>query len=68
MATYRQIQRYARTRHGFVPLTGWIAHVKELHGLPVPPAPNRRGTERRWPCPADKRAAIKAARRHFGVL
>jgi len=68
MATYRQIQWYVRTRHGFVPLTGWIAHVKELQGLPVRPAPNRRGTERRWPCPADKRAAIEAALCHVGVL
>jgi hypothetical protein len=68
MPTYSQIQQYVRVRHGFVPLTGWIAHVKELHHLPVRVAPNRQGSERRSPCPAAKRGAIEEALRHFGLL
>jgi hypothetical protein len=67
-ATYAQIQWYVRETYGFVPLTGWIAHVKDLHGLPVRKAPNRQGDERHFPCPADKRAALEEALRHFGLL
>lgn len=68
MATYAQIQEYVRRVYGFVPMTGWIAHVKELHGLPVRRAPNRPGAERVSPCPADKRLAIEDALRHVGLL
>ena len=67
-ATYAQIQWYVREAYGFVPLTGWFAHVKGLHGLPVRRAPNRQRDERRFPCPADKRAAIEEGLRHFGLL
>jgi hypothetical protein len=34
MAIYRQIQESVRTRFGQVVKTCWIAHVKELNGLP----------------------------------
>jgi hypothetical protein len=68
MATYAQVQGYVRRTYGFVPQTGWIAHVKELHGLPVRRASNRRGAERLSACPAGRRAAIEEALRHFGML
>ena len=68
MATYEQIQDYVRERHGFVPKTCWIAHVKELSGLRVGRAPNRRGAAREVPCPPSKQAAIREAFRHFGMI
>ncbi len=58
-ATYKQIQEYVRPRYRFVPKTCWIAHVKELCGLPVRKAPNRmNGQERKHPCPEGKRLPI----------
>jgi hypothetical protein len=68
MATYDEISDYVRRRFGFVPKTCWIAHVKELNGLPVQQAWNRRGRGRVVPCPADKRSAIEQAFRHFRML
>jgi len=44
MATYADIVDYARERSGFAPKTCWIAHVKELNGLPVRRAWNRAGS------------------------
>jgi hypothetical protein len=69
MATYAQIQEYLRRRHGCTVKTCWIAHVKELNGLPVRVAPNRLSADRRVdPCPASKRPLIEEAMRHFGML
>jgi hypothetical protein len=68
MATYWQIEDWVQQRYGFVPSSGWIAHVKELHGLPVQRASSGR---RLWwsdPCPPDRLPAIEAAFRHFGML
>jgi hypothetical protein len=39
MATYKDIQKYVKQRFGFEPKTCWIAHVKELNGLPTRSAP-----------------------------
>lgn len=66
--TYRQIQEYVKSHSGFAAKTCWIAHVKELHGLPVRRAWNRSGQERAVPCPPDKRPAIEQAFRHFGAI
>jgi len=46
----------------------YIAHVKELNGIPVPRAWNRQGDERLVKCPPSKKAPIEKALRHFGVL
>jgi hypothetical protein len=67
MTSYRQIQEWVRQRYGFVPQTCWIAHMKELHGLPLRDAPNRRG-ERVKPCPPERRGPIEEAFRHFGMV
>lgn len=66
--TYREIQEWVHDHHGFRPKTCWIAHCKELCGLPLRKAPNRKSLTRREPCPPDKQAAIKAAFDHFGML
>ena len=67
MATYRELQDWVREECGWVPQTCWIAHCKELQGLPVGRAHNRAGP-RKKPCPPDKRPAIFEAFRHFGVI
>ena len=68
MAKYWEVQDWVKAQHGFVPETCWIAHCKELAGLPLGAAPNRRGEQRVKPCPPAKRDAIMAAFRHFGMI
>lgn len=41
MATYKEIQGYVKETYGFSPKTCWIAHMKEVCGIPVKNAPNR---------------------------
>lgn len=65
MATYKDIQDWVRKNHGFAPKSCWIAHCKELNGLPVKTS---RSTPRVVPCPASKRVAIEKAFRNFGWL
>lgn len=67
MATYKQIQEYVRNKYSFVPQTCWIAHAKEISGLPVRKS-HRRVGERVKPCPPDKLEPIQDAFRHFGML
>ena len=68
MAPYQQIQEYVKRRYGFVPQTCWIAHVKELSGLAVRRAANRRSSRRVKPCPPDKQEPIHEALKHLGML
>ena len=35
MATDAEIQKFVQRHHGFIPKTGWIAHVKQVHGIPT---------------------------------
>jgi hypothetical protein len=69
MATDVEIQKFVQQRHGFIPKTEWIAHVKAVHKMPTLREAERarhdRAIER---CPADKREAIEEALRHFGVI
>lgn len=69
MATYREIQEWVRAKSGFVPKTCWIAHVKSDSGLIERNASNRFDHPTRvHPCPSNRRAAIEAALRHFGMV
>lgn len=69
MATQIEIQKYVQRRHGFVPKSSWIAHVKMLRDLPTRRAANRAGRGRRVePCPPEKREVIEEALRHFGLI
>jgi hypothetical protein len=69
MATYKAIQQRVKNLDGFVPKTCWIAHVLSDHGLVTRAAPNRIDAKaREYPCPAEKRSAIEAALRHFGMV
>ncbi len=68
MATYNEIQNWVKEHYGWIPKTCWIAHCKELNGLPVKPASNRESKERLVLSPENKQAAIEAAFRHFGMM
>lgn len=67
MATYEEIQDYVLQTYHFKPKTCWIAHAKELYGLPLGTAPNRIGNARTNPCPQDKQVQIFAAFQHFNM-
>ena len=69
MATYRELQAWVQKAYGWQPKTCWIAHCKELSGQPVRMAVNRENAKvRQEPCPVEKRPAIIAAFRHFGMI
>ena len=65
---YAKIQAWVRSKYGWEPKTCYIAHCKELAGLPVRRAWNRREGERKVPCPADRQADIFEAFRHFNMI
>jgi hypothetical protein len=69
MPTGGEIQKFVQRHHGFIPTTGWIAHVKEVHGIPTLRGADRARHDRDVePCPAEKREAIEEALRHFGLI
>lgn len=69
MATYKEIQGYVKETYGFLPKTCWIAHMKELCGIPVKNASNRISpSHREKPCPPEKMPYIKEAFRYFGMI
>ena len=69
MATDAEIQKFVQQHHGFIPKPGWIAHVKEVHGIPTLRGAKRARRDRAVePCPPEKREAIEEALRHFGVM
>jgi hypothetical protein len=69
MATYSQIQEDIRIRHSVSVKTCWIAHVKELNGLPLRTAPNRKHpTARVAPCPEAIRPIIEESMRRLGMI
>jgi hypothetical protein len=69
MATNAEIQKFVQRHHGFIPKTGWIAHVKEVHGVPTLRGVARvRRSRDSEPCQQEKREAIEEALRHFGVI
>jgi hypothetical protein len=35
MATDAEIQKFVQHHRGFIPKRGWIAHVREAHGIPT---------------------------------
>lgn len=67
MATYKQIQDYVKKENGFVPKTCWIAHAKEISGLPVKKSHKRKG-KRQVPCPPNKLKPIQNDFRHFRMV
>jgi len=68
MATYAEIQERVRANGYPTPMTGWIAHVKEMNNLPLRRAPNRQGEIRQCPCPPRMIAPIEQAFREFRMI
>lgn len=69
MATYKEIQSYVKEKYGFLPKTCWIAHMKEVCGIPVKNSPNRISPDnRKKPCPPEKMEYIKDAFAYFGMI
>jgi hypothetical protein len=69
MATYAQIRKDVRTRHGLYVQNCWIAHVKELNGLTSRLAPNRLSLDARAkPCPVETQPIIEASMRRFKMI
>ncbi len=69
MATYKQIQAEIKKRYGYSAVTGWIAHVKEHHGLTTRTAHNRIDpTKRVNPCPSKKWKDIEKVMQSFGMI
>ena len=46
MTSYQEIKNYVLQKHGRRVKSGWIAHAKEVYGIPVKKAGNRKGEER----------------------
>ena len=69
MATYKIIQADIKAAHGRLVKASWIAHVKEMHGITLKPAPNRAvSTQRKHPCPDWAKPLIEDALRRYGVI
>ncbi|WP_313638298.1 hypothetical protein [Paenibacillus sp.] len=69
MATYKQIQEYVKQKHGYIPKTCWIAHMKELSGLHPKMSPRRYSPNARvQPCPIEKQDDIKESFQYFKMI
>jgi len=52
---YKSVIAIVKKKNGYVAKTCWIAHVKELVGLPLRKASNRKDDDiRKYPCPPEK--------------
>jgi hypothetical protein len=66
VATDLQIEQWVQKQYGFVPHPYWISHCKELY---IEGTQASEGNRRPWHlCPTEKRAALKEAFLHFGML
>lgn len=68
MATYKQIQEYVKMTYGVPIDTCHIAHMKQLLGLPVVDAHNRKSPDSRVKeCPEKIKPLIEEAFKHFNM-
>ena len=68
MASYKEIKKFIQEKHGCKVKSGWIAHGKEVFGVAVKRAPNRKSDVRLWPCPKKNLPLIKEAFEHFEMI
>ena len=67
--TYKKIQEDIKKNFNKSVKICWIAHVKELHGLPMRTAWNRTDSnKRKYPCPDEIKPLIEDSLRKFGIL
>ena len=64
MATYAEIQKFVQRHHGFIPKTGWIAHVKEVHGVPT----RRGGSIVIVTSSRARPKSVRRSKRRFGIV
>ena len=67
MATNIEIREYLKKKHGFEPKNGWIAHAKDVYGIPLSRRRQAIG-ERKWKCPKKRLEHMKDAFIHFKML
>ena len=67
MTSYAEIKEYVKKNHNKNIKSGWIAHAKEIYGIPIKQAGNRKG-DRKWPCPKKNLPLIKEAFEHFKMI
>ena len=69
MATYNQIKDWVKNKYGYAPATCYIAHVKEMSGLPTRKAWNRQNSAKRVKsCPPNKVEQIQEAFKYFRMM
>jgi hypothetical protein len=69
MTTYKNIQDDVKGSHKISIKTCWIAHVKELNGLPLRKTNNRISTtDRKYECPDKVIPIIEGSMRKLGML
>ncbi len=67
--TYKEIQADIKKSHGRSVKACWIAHVKEMNGLSLKPAPNRASSApRKYPCPDWAKPLIEEVMRRQGMI
>ena len=57
MTTYKEIKNFILEKHGKKIKSSWIAHAKEVFGVTVKRASNRKTDVRLWPCPKENFAS-----------
>jgi hypothetical protein len=67
MVSNDEIRIYLKKRHGFEPKNGWIAHAKDVYGIPLKGKRQSVG-ERKWKCPKKRLEQIKDAFVYFKML
>ncbi|MCK5717189.1 MAG: hypothetical protein KAH77_06840 [Thiomargarita sp.] len=69
MLTYKIIQTEIKETHGRLVKACWIAHVKEMNGLPLKLSHNRAASEpRKYPCPDWAKPLIESVMQKHGML
>ena len=68
MTSYKEIKNFIQEEHGIKIKSSWIAHGKEVFGVAVKRAPNRKSDVRLWPCPKKNLSLIKEAFEHFEMI
>lgn len=67
MVTNNEIREYLKKKYGFEPKNGWIAHAKDVYGIPLSAKRQTIG-ERKWKCPKKRLEHLKDAFIHFKML
>jgi hypothetical protein len=67
MATYAEVIEHVKSTCRIDLQPCWIAHVKEMNGVPTRKVWNR-GGERKKPCPPDMKPILERSMRALGVI